>query len=61
MRILLFVALFLPLVGCARPPRPRLRLARTVTIDFKNVRDGRCQVRDIQLDAQTGRQVVICE
>jgi hypothetical protein len=36
-------------------------LGPDVVINFKNVHDGKCKVRDIELDAKTGTQTVICK
>jgi Spy/CpxP family protein refolding chaperone len=49
--------------GCAAAHKPsrRLKLAPDVVINFKNVHDGKCKVRDIELDAKTGTQTVICK
>jgi hypothetical protein len=47
--------------GCATTHKQRLHLAPNVVINFKNVHDGKCKVRDIELDAKTGTQTVICK
>lgn len=54
--VALVVALHMTACAAKRPLNVRPR----VTIEFRGIRDGKCTVRDIELDAGTGNQVVIC-
>lgn len=59
-KIVAQLMLIVSTVGCVPHKKP-LHLAPMVTVEFRGVHDGRCEIRDVELDAKTGNQVVICK
>lgn len=64
MRWLAVIALLIS-AGCAekKPVKPSARLSTKpgVHIEFRGIKDGRCVIGDVFLDAQTGGYIVVCK